>query len=286
MSTPLPPGIRMLYRELVTKQSNGVVMDKLMELIPPEQLAIIVAAFIGVVGAFLAAIAYLFRWYARYFTRVQDEKLNAIRQERELEKVEFEAKLRRAELDIQTRLDETHNSRETIRMAFSELDESRKDDAAIRASYERRETAYTEAMARIASAMQGIEANAAASLGLLKDHRESDDIVSIKQEKIIVQNDKTQAKLVEVSNDLSSVLMKLEGINVGRVSDRKLLEEIHEDVKRLQGELAQLKESADKMDSERMAITLDLSKAAKAIEITESKKEFSDHSEEKDKPND
>lgn len=189
------------------------------ECITPEQWVLLIAAIIGVVVAFFGALTYLIRWGANYFARVQEVKLEAMRQDIETKRIELEARIRLHDSEVQNKLDETQYNRETIRMFFSELNESRKEDANIRASYERRETTHLEAMNKIAIATQGIETNATVTLELLKIHTESDEIMSKNQEKIITQNDKTSEKL-------DAVIAELKTISVGRAGDRLILEDV------------------------------------------------------------
>lgn len=222
---------------------------ELLEMIPPEQIGYIIAASLAVIGSFMAGLGYYIRWAFRYQAKVQDEKLNAIRQEREIEKEEAEAVRRRKDAEIQRQLDETQNGRETMRLLFSELAETRKDDKEIRASYERRETAFIEAMANISKATQSIEVNSASTLALLKEHKDADDIMVIRQEKIIKQNDTTHERLSEMMNVLSTLSAKLETVAVGRSSDKKVLDEIKDAIEKVQASMKRLEDTTQPIPS-------------------------------------
>lgn len=196
------------------------------ECITPEQWLLIVTAIIAVVVAFFGALVYLIKWGVDYFARVQEVKLKKMQQDIDNDKAELDSQRKIDELKVQKQLDETHSHQERERMFFSELAESRKEDAAIRASYDRRETAHIEFMNSIASAMKGIETsisssngNMALALELLKKGQERDEIVEIKQEKIIAQNDKTSEKL-------DAVIAELKTVSVGRAGDRLILEDV------------------------------------------------------------
>lgn len=218
---------------------------ELLEMIPPETIGLIAAAMVGLL---ISAIAYV-RWLLRYHAKLQDEKLNAIRQEREIEKAEAEAVRRRKDAEIQRQLDETQNGRETMRLLFSELAETRKDDKEIRASYERRETAFIEAMANISKATQSIEVNSASTLALLKEHKDADDIMVIRQEKLIKQNDTTHERLSEMMNVLSTLSAKLETVAVGRSSDKKVLDEIKDAIEKVQASMKRLEDTTQPIPS-------------------------------------
>lgn len=196
------------------------------ECITPEQWALLIATITGVIVAFFGAIAYLIKWGVDYFARVQEVRLKGMQQDIDNKKAELDSQRKIDELKVQKQLDETHSHQERERMFFSELAESRKEDAAIRASYDRRETAHIEFMNSIASAMKGIETsisssngNMALALELLKKGQERDEIVEIKQEKIIAQNDKTSEKL-------DAVIAELKTVSVGRAGDRLILEDV------------------------------------------------------------
>lgn len=196
------------------------------ECITPEQWALLIATITGVIVAFFGAIAYLIKWGVDYFARVQEVRLKGMQQDIDNKKAELDSQRKIDELKVQKQLDETHSHQERERMFFSELAESRKEDAAIRASYDRRETAHIEFMNSIASAMKGIETsisssngNMALALELLKKGQERDEIVEIKQEKIIAQIDKTSAKL-------DAVIAELKRVSVGRAGDRLILEDV------------------------------------------------------------
>lgn len=225
---------------------------ELLEMIPPETIGLIAAAMVGLL---ISAIAYV-RWLLRYHAKVQDEKLNAIRQEREIEKAEADARLAEAEAarmrkdrEIQRQLDETQNGRETMRLLFSELAETRKDDKEIRASYERREAAFVEAMANISKATQSIEVNSASTLALLKEHKDADDIMVIRQEKLMKQNDTTHERLSEMMNVLSTLSAKLETVAVGRSSDKKVLDEIKDAIEKVQASMKRLEDTTQPIPS-------------------------------------
>lgn len=210
------------------------------ECVTPEQWVLLVTTIIGVIVAFFGALAYLIKWGVDYFARVQEIKLKAMQQDIDNKKAELDSQRKIDELKVQKQLDETHSHQERERMFFSELAESRKEDAAIRASYERRETSHIEFMNSIAISMKGIEtsisssnSNMALALELLKKGQERDEIMEIKQEKIIAQNDKTSEKL-------DAVIAELKTVSVGRAGDRAILEdvqkkllEISDDIKRL-----------------------------------------------------
>lgn len=196
------------------------------ECITPEQWALLIATITGVIIAFFGAIAYLIKWGVDYFARVQEVRLKGMQQDIDNKKAELESQRKIDELKVQKQLDETHSHQERERMFFSELAESRKEDAAIRASYDRRETAHIEFMQSIASAMKGIEtsintSNSTMSLALelLKKGHERDEIMEIKSEKIIAQNDKTSQKL-------DAVIEELKTVSVGRIGDRLILEDV------------------------------------------------------------
>lgn len=196
------------------------------ECITPEQWALLIATITGVIVAFFGAIAYLIKWGVDYFARVQEVRLKGMQQDIDNKKAEVDSQRKIDELKVQKQLDETHSHQERERMFFSELAESRKEDAAIRASYDRRETAHIEFMNSIASSMKGIETsisssngNMALALELLKKGQERDEIVEIKQEKIIAQNDKTSEKL-------DAVIAELKRVSVGRAGDRLILEDV------------------------------------------------------------
>lgn len=199
-----------------------------LEMIPPEQIGLLIAAIVGAFGSVMAGLAYYIRWLFRYQARVQDEKLSAMRQERELEKAEVESAQRRKDAEIQRQLDETQNSKETIVRLFSELSESRKEDKEIRASYERRESAFIEAMSKIANATQGIESNSASTLALLKENKDNGEIIVIKQDMLLKNSEETHRKINDLAKDIQGIANKLESVSVGRNGDRKILDEIKE----------------------------------------------------------
>lgn len=196
------------------------------ECITPEQWLLVVTAIIAVVVAFFGALVYLIKWGVDYFARVQEVRLKGMQQDIDNKKAELESQRKIDELKVQKQLDETHSHQERERMFFSELAESRKEDAAIRASYDRRETSHMEFMNSIAIAMKGIElstntgnANMSLALELLKKGHERDEIMEIKQDKIVAQNDKTSEKL-------DAVIAELKTISVGRAGDRVILEDV------------------------------------------------------------
>lgn len=196
------------------------------ECITPEQWLLIVTTIIGVVVAFFGALVYLIKWGVDYFARVQEVKLKEMQQDIDNKKAELESQRKIDELKVQKQLAETHSHQERERMFFSELAESRKEDAAIRASYDRRETSHMEFMNSIAIAMKGIEsstntgnANMSLALELLKKGHERNEVVEIKQDKIVAQNDKTSEKL-------DAVIAELKTISVGRAGDRVILEDV------------------------------------------------------------
>lgn len=196
------------------------------ECITPEQWLLVVTAIIAVVVAFFGALVYLIKWGVDYFARVQEVRLKSMQQDIDNRKAELESQRKIDELKVQKQLDETHSHQERERMFFSELAESRKEDAAIRASYDRRETSHMEFMNSIAIAMKGIEsstntgnANMSLALELLKKGHERNEVVEIKQDKIVAQNDKTSEKL-------DAVIAELKTISVGRAGDRVILEDV------------------------------------------------------------
>lgn len=214
----------------------------LWECITPEQWALLIATITGVMVAFFGAIAYLIKWGVDYFARVQEVKLKAMQQDIDNNKAELDSQRKIDELKVQKQLDETHSHQERERMFFSELAESRKEDAAIRASYDRREAAHIEFMNSIASAMRGIEisintgnSNMSLALELLKKGQERDEIMEIKQEKIIAQNDKTSEKL-------DAVIAELKTVSVGRASDRIILEDVQKKLLEIADDIKHLRD--------------------------------------------
>lgn len=222
---------------------------ELLEMIPPEQWTALIVAILGAIIVIVGAVGlFIKRWL--------DEKINDIRQEREIEKAEADARLAEAEAarmrkdrEIQRQLDETQTGRENFRLLFSELAETRKSEKEIRASYERREAAFVEAMAKISSATQGIESNSASTLALLKEHKDADDIMVIRQEKIIKQNDTTHERLSEMMNVLSTLSAKLETVAVGRSSDKKVLDEIKDAIEKVQASMKRLEDTTQPIPS-------------------------------------
>lgn len=214
----------------------------LWECITPEQWLLVVTAIIAVVVAFFGALVYLIKWGVDYFARVQEVKLKKMQQDIDNDKAELDSQRKIDELKVQKQLDETHSHQERERMFFSELAESRKEDAAIRASYDRREAAHIEFMNSIASAMRGIEisintgnSNMSLALELLKKGQERDEIMEIKQEKIIAQNDKTSEKL-------DAVIAELKTVSVGRASDRIILEDVQKKLLEIADDIKHLRD--------------------------------------------
>lgn len=233
----------------------------LMEYIPPEQIGLIIVAIIGVGIAFLGALVFLIKWGAEHFAKVQEAKLAAFQQENESRARDSEAARDIKMLEMQRQLDETQTGRETVRLLFSELSESRKEDAEQRKAFERREAIHIEAM-------QGIQSNTAATFGLMKEmveklskHQESDETMEIKQGKIIAQNDKTHSqnevthgKLEAIGNTLAEIATELKSVTVGRASDRETLNDILSKVARLQENVATI-EALSKAPPETVAAT-------------------------------
>lgn len=246
-------------------------MEVLLEYLGTEQWGLIIAGIVAIFGAMSAAIVFLVRWGVRYFARVQDEKLNAMRQEREIEKADFEARIKQRDREWELRLDETQSGRETQRLFFSEISEQRRIDIAQRetmqAAFDKRDAQFGNALKEMVTASQGLQANTAATLEFLKLHAESDDIMRIKQEKIIAQNDNLQSKLIDVSSSLDAVIIKVDSLASNRVSDKKILDEIHAALVVIQSGVKRLEESQ----------VIELEKPNNngvAIEVTEAQKEF------------
>lgn len=195
-----------------------------MQAIPAESWGLIIAGLIGIALAVLAAFAFLVRWGVRYFARVQDEKLNAMRQEREIEKTDFEARLKERDREWELRLNQNNSKQESERLFFSELAETRKEDNSrfnlMQEAFRKQEETHVRQSQETIEAYRGIQANTAATLELLKTHAESDEIMSIKQER-------THSKLLDLASSLDTVIKQVDNLASSRLSDRKILEDIH-----------------------------------------------------------
>lgn len=252
-----------------------------MQAIPPEQWGIIVTAIIGIILALLAAIAFLIRWGVRYFASVQDEKLNAMRQEREIEKADFEARIKQRDREWELRLDETQSGRESNRLFFSELAETRKEDSirfnAMQEAFRKQDETHLRQSQETIEVYRGIQSNTAATLELLKLHAENDNIMSIRQEKIMKQNDNTHEQLIDIASSLDAVIIKVDGLASGRISDKKILEDMRGALVLIQEGVKHLEDAIKPKFDE----TVDLSNGAK--EITEANKEFTNKEESEQK---
>lgn len=228
----------------------------IMDYIPPEQIGYIVAAVMGLIGTIFAALGIFVRWIVGYFAKVQEAKLSAFQQENESRIRDAEAARDIKMLEMQRQLDETQTGRETVRLLFSELSESRKEDAEQRKAFERREAIHIEAM-------QGIQSNTAATLGILKEmserlskHQEDDETMGIRQEKIIAQNEKTHnqneathIKLEGITTTLAEIASELKKVTVGRASDRETINDIQEKLSKLQENVAAIEVFSKTPDS-------------------------------------
>jgi hypothetical protein len=72
---------------------------------------------------------------------------------------------------------------------------------------------------------------------------------------------------------LAEIALKLEGITVGRASDRKIIEEIHEQVLSMQQSLSHIEESAKAPPQTVVTTTQPATSVTKSTEETQSKEE-------------
>lgn len=198
---------------------------------PPETLLGFVGTAITLLFASLGGAGYLFRkWF-----------LGRLETERARTQSEIEATKSKAEIDrmeIQNQLDQTQSGREMLRLQMSESSENRKAFLSLldtmRQDAIQRDLQYNKHLGEITESFKGIQVLAASTLELLKTHREHDETMSNKQEKIILQNEENQRKITDIASDLATITQKLESISVGRASDRLVLDEIRESLVKMQ----------------------------------------------------
>lgn len=246
------------------------MLEQLLKIIPPEALLGLIISAIGGGG-------YLFRkWFL--------DKLDSDKEQRKAERLELEkrisddiAKRENERLEIQNQLDQTQSSREMLRLQNSEQVETRnalmKVIESMRTDSQKRDDTHAKYLGEITEVFRGIQSNTAATLELLKQHAESDEAMAIGQSKVINQNETTHQKLSELSSELAEVSQKLESISVGRVGDRKLLDEIKE---KLDGAIERVKHIEDVVTNppETTVNTVTLTANAAPVDANPVQKEF------------
>jgi hypothetical protein len=248
-----------------------------MELIPPETLIGLIVTAFGLFFAALGGAGYLFRRW--FLGRLETERA---RNQQEIEAAKSKVDLDR--LEIQNQLDQTQSSREMLRLQMSESSENRKAFLSLletmRGDAIQRDSQHAKHLSEITESFKGIQSNTAATFGLLKEmveklsrHQESDEIMEIKQDRIIAQNESTHSKMADMGSLLAEIALKLEGITVGRASDRKIIEEIHEQVLSMQQSLSHIEESAKAPPQTVVTATQPATSVTKSTEETQSKEE-------------
>lgn len=206
----------------------------LMDYIPPETLIGFFVTAIGLFFAALGGVGYLFRRW--FLSRLETERertkqeIDAAKAKQELDRMEAEAKQRQRDMEVQRQLDETHTGRETMLRWFDALSEERKDNAEQRKEAAKLLETQVQSYAKIADTIGSLDRTTAALFSLLKENQESGESMAIGQRNIVSQNEESHRKMVDISNDLAAIAIKLETITVGRASDRKIIDEIHEQV--------------------------------------------------------
>lgn len=244
----------------------------LMDYIPPEQLSLIISAIVtaiaSIVGAVGVGVAIYVRSMFKTWAKEHESKRKNDELEREAKNKELEAKIEFQRMEIQARLDTTETGRETQRLWMSQLDEERRDNAEQRKAFERREAIHIEAM-------QGIQNNTAATLGILKEmsdrlskHQESDETMEAQQIKIIAQGETTHERLSTMAGVIDAIVVKLDNITATKKGDEKVLQDIHK-------LLSELKESFQRLESSPVATSVAKSDTQAAPpEIQENQKEL------------
>lgn len=261
------------------------------DMISPEQWTAIVSAIV----LLIIALILFGRWlFFDHIPKLLDDKLQADKQGREEEAKEAEAKRKIELLEIQNQLDQTQSSREMLRLQNSEQVETRnalmKVIESMRADSQKRDDTHSKYLGEITDVFRGIQSNTAATLELLKEHRESDEVMAIGQSKVINQNETTHQKLTELSSDLAEVSQKLESIAVvvGRLGDRKTLDEIKEKVDSAIDRIKHIEEVVvpatifDTPTKPMPAIVVNTASEA-IVTVTEIEKEYSAKSDESEK---
>lgn len=198
-------------------------MQTILEQISLEQWLL----FIGGVLAFISTVAYGL-WALYKQGRDAERKENEARLEMRMKA--FEARLEAKRIEQETKImasqfekDETLFNQETMSRFFKLLEETTK---AQQSASDKRDEQHNEHMAEIAQVVKSLDGTTASQLELLKEGQESHQVLLIRNEKLLAQNEVTHSKLSEISTDLSALATKIENMSVYRTSDRKTLDDI------------------------------------------------------------
>lgn len=253
-------------------------MQELFAQIPLEQWLLL----IGGVLAFVSTVTYgLWELYKQ--ARATERKENEARIEMRMKA--FEARLEKQRIEQETKImasqfekDETLFNQETMMRFFKLLEETNKTQ---QNASDKRDEQHSLHMAEITQVVKSLDGTTASQLELLKEGQESHQVLLIRQEKVTAQNEVTHSKLSEISTDLSALATKIENMSVLRVSDRKTLDDIQQNILNLK----QLTEAMNEKIITQPVPALNENGELEAVvsvvsvEITEDKKEFSDSQE-------
>lgn len=219
------------------------------QMLPPE----IVTAIIAAIGALILAVIGFVVWLVRFLPRFIERQLKKSEVQANAKITEAQTRWELERLEIQNQLDQTQSNRELMRLQISEQEQNRaaliKIIDSMREDGQKRDKLHSEFLRETTESYRGIQANTAATLELLKTHQDHDEAMSIGQRKVIDQNDKTHERLSEMMNVLSSLSLKLESIAVGRVSDKKVLDEIKDAIEKVQASMKRLEDTTQPIPS-------------------------------------
>lgn len=249
-------------------------LQELMSMVPPETWLGIVVSATTLALAGLGGAGYLFRqWFLNKLdmtSKVNASELESLRSRIDLER-----------LEMQNQLDQTQSGREMLRLQSSELVESRNAFLdiikAMREDAKNSETRHEKFLNELAETNRNLHVTSVATLNLLEKHKEGDEIMGIKQERIISQNDKTHERIAQLIHDVASIGIKLESLTVNRAQDRQIIEELRGGLDKIQEGIKHLEEYASKpiVEELKIAVSTALEKT-QPLEINEFAKEFSE----------
>lgn len=204
-----------------------MTFQQLLDSIPIQAWVGVGVAFTG----FLAAIFFFLRWVLfTYIPKVLEDRITAAQEERKNATESNRAKLELERLDRQVEAQAQNNNQELVRILAAQLAETHKDGVnqarELQAGFNRQSEQYLKHLASIDTSFQGYQVIAASTLEILKTHEEKTEVSEIRGAKMMSQNEETHRKLSDLASDLAEVSQKLESVVLGRIGDRKILDEI------------------------------------------------------------
>ena len=248
-----------------------------LEMIPPEQLSILITAIVGALVSIVTAIGVGLGWLIRTLFKRQSRKteleLEAYKQELDEKKKAIEAKQLERDREWQLRSEEQRRHQETIRLFISQGDLDRKDNAEQRKHFYEHLEAMSKAQTDNVEINRNLVTTNAAILEMLKHTKENGEIVLIRQQNIQDSQEDTHKKINEIAANIIAVREKLDTVAVGRASDRGVLDEIKIALDNLSQGVRRLEDTTQPIPSLIESMKVSVANAAPQSETTIEKKE-------------